>query len=60
MTVPAVRALSDWQPPGLRAVVEQVLVVLYGQAVACLMFHPGNFPRYRQAWEYWKRPLATT
>ena len=54
----AVHALTNWQPPSLRAMVEQVLVVLYGQTVACLIFHPENFPRYRQAWDYWKRLLA--
>ena len=58
--LPAVEALTNWQPSSLRALVEQVLVVLYGQTVACLMFHPENVTRYLDAWRYWKGLLAST
>jgi hypothetical protein len=51
---PALRALANWQPTSQRALVEDVLVVLYGQTVACLIYHPADFPRYLEAWAYWR------
>jgi hypothetical protein len=52
----ALRSLENCQPPSERALVEDVLVVLYGQMVACLIFHPADFPRYLDAWPDWKGP----
>ena len=56
---PALRALETWRPRSERALVEDVLVVLYGQMVACLIFHPADFSHYLDAWTDWKGLLST-